>query len=349
MIGPTPRVTTSNALNNQRPTKAGAEPKMLDLHASLQESAEELAMARSKFQQKDKATISQERSRFLENKPELMVVVSEALGDEAPTQERIMNMLAKIKDDVSRYQLLRFLLESGQLDAVLYQFINSELEKLRKKRTKISSLDQINGDTTEFESIESLDGIMLQNLYVDLLEYDGHITGYFETLFKSSRKYKKIASFLSKMINYDIYGYSPNENIDSYIYLNEKRRYLNMIANVYNHFDTEKYRYKWFVISSEDGNESEKDEKKDHRNQDEKNKKDEELNYDPDLLFISSIFMNIDVDSFCSKMDPNTVSMLINYFNKTHVDLFYSVEDKTEVLDTMKSNISHRFVRNGIR
>ncbi len=349
MIGPIPRVTTTSTLNNQRPTKAGAEPKMLDLHASLQESAEELAMARSKFQQKDKTTISRERSRFLENKPELISAVNEVFGDEAPTKERITNLLAKMKDDVSRYQLLRFLLDSGQLDAVLYQFINSELEKLRKKRRKISSLDQINEDTADFESIESLDGIMLQNLYIDLLEYDGHICGYFETLFKSSKKYKKIARFLSKMINYDIYGYSPNENIDSFIYLNEKRRALNMVANVYDYFDSNKFRNKWFFIQSDDEDKRKKDKEKNDKNQDEKKDNPEELNYDPDLLFISSIFMNIDVDAYCSKMHPDTVSMLINYFSRTHVDLFYSVEDKTEVLDTMKSNISHRFIRNGIR
>lgn len=349
MIGPIPRVTTSGTLNNQRSMKAGPEPKMLDLHASLRDSVEELAMARTKFQQKDKASVGRERELFLESKPELMMVVNETLGDDPPSQERLLNLLARIKDDASRYQLLRFLLDSGQLDAVLYQFIRGELEKLRKKRKKITSLDQINQDTVEMESAESLDAAMLQNLYLDLLEYDGHICSYFETLFKSSKKYKKIAKFLSKMINYDIYGYSPNENIDSFIYLNDKRRMLNMITDVYHHFDSDLFRNKWFVTHLAHKNQRDNNQDSDQEQEKQHQEKKEEELYDADLLFISSFFMNIDVDEYCSRMKPETVSMLINYFNRTHVDLFYSVDDKTEVLDTMKSNISHRFIRNGIR
>ena len=59
MIGPVARVGGSSYANRMQENRA--EPKLMDVHGSIADSVEELAMARSKFQEKDKGTVTQTR------------------------------------------------------------------------------------------------------------------------------------------------------------------------------------------------------------------------------------------------------------------------------------------------
>ena len=353
MIGPVARVGGSSYANRMQENRA--EPKLMDVHGSIADSVEELAMARSKFQEKDKGTVTRERARYMLKNPDLVDAVEEVLkgAEQKPTRESVMQALSRLKDDVSQYQLLKFLLESGDIDASLYQFINEEIDKLRRKRRKIVSLDNISAETEEFTSAESVNGTKLQNMYLNFLEFDGQMCLYFESLFKSSKKYKKLAKFMSKMINYEIYGLTPNDDIELYAHMNERRKSLNLLADIYDHLEHSDLKGQWFLDRQTEKNETSqhKNNQQEQQNQDQEEEKENEegVDYDKDILFITSFLMNMDVDEICSKMSTKTVAYLIEYLNKVHVDLFYSPEDKEEVLDTMKSNISHRFIRHGIR
>ncbi len=356
MITPIVRASTSSTMSNLN-NVSGKQAKVADLHGSIADSVEELAMARSKFQEKDKGTVMRERSRFMMSNPDMLEAVNEVLeGDQKPTQDSISQMLSKMKDDVSRYQLLKFLLESGDVDAAVYQFINDELEKLKRKRRKLASLDNISAETQEFAATENMDGISLQNMYLGFLEFEGEMSLYFEALFKSSKKYKKLAKFMSRMINYDIFGLTPSDDFDVYIHLNERRKALNLLADIYAYLDTDEFRGKWFMekkkSESENTDEQNKNSGGQQQNASQQNKDEdnsEKKDYDEDLLFITSFLMNTDVEETCERMAADKVNMLISYFNKVHVDLFYSIEDKIEVLDTMKSSITDRFTRHGVR
>ncbi len=356
MITPIVRASNSSSMSNLS-NVSGKQAKVADLHGSIADSVEELAMARSKFQEKDKGTVTRERSRFLMSNPDMLDAVNEVLdADQKPTQDSITQLLTKMKDDVSRYQLLKFLLESGDVDAAVYQFINDELEKLKRKRRKLASLDNISAETQEFAATEDMDGISLQNIYLGFLEFEGEMSLYFESLFKSSKKYKKLAKFMSKMINYDIFGLTPSDDLDVYIHLNERRKALNLLTDIYVYLDTEEFRGKWFIedkqYEGKNNNDQNNSSGGQQQNASEQNKDEndpDEKKYDEDLLFISSILMNTDVEEICERMAADKVNMLISYFNKVHVDLFYSIDDKIEALDAMKNSITDRFTRHGVK
>lgn len=318
MISPVNRITSLFSTNNQT---RRSESEIINLQTSISNGVEELAMSRSLFQTRDNKTLSDDLGRMLKGNDEVSHQLNEVLGNKKITKDQIHQMLMKLKDDVSRYQTLRFLLESVNLDIEILQYINLELDKIRKKRKKITSLDALSSDTADIQQFESIDGLMLQRLYLGFLEYDGHMVSYFDMLYRSSKKYKEIARFISKMINYEIFGITPNDDIDLYIYMNEKRKLLNIIADVYSFFEEENR----------------------------KNSHSKEKHEEDDLSFINSILLNFEVDSLCDKMLSSKVSFLITLFSKLPMEVFYSLEDKENVISTMRNNVTNRFVNNGLR
>lgn len=311
-------------LRNER--KGDSEGNINTIQSGIANAVEELAMSRTLFQRKSKNALSRDLERLVEGSEELGDIVSEVSSSKKLTKETISNMLSKLKDDVSRYQSLRYLLENRDLSFELLKFLNEELEKLKRKRRKISSLDLISAETADIQQSESIDGLMFQRLYLNFLEYNGHICSYFEALYKSSKKYKKITKFISRMLNYEIYGITPSDDIDLYIYMNEKRKLLNIMCLVYSYFDDVKNKEENDKIISSDKN-----------------------GLDDEVTFINAVLLNLDLDSLCSKMSTLKVSKLISYFNKVPVELFYSSEDKDDSIAIMRNNISHRFINNGLR
>lgn len=319
MITPVNRITSMlQTRNENRPSSSDSD--IQNIQSSIANSVEELAMSRTLYQQKDKKHLANDLGRLLAGASEIQDVFSEVTGTKKITKDHIFKMLGQLKDDVSRYQMLKFLQENADLDLILLQLINNELDKIRKKRKKIVSLDLISSETADIQQFESIDALMFQRLYLNFLEFEGPVITYYETLYRSSIKYRKIAKFISQMINYEIFGITPNDDIDLYIYMNEKRKLLNIINVVYNYFEEEKERNRKL------------------------NKND-----DHDLSFINAILLNVDLDLFCSKMSTSKVSMLITYFNRLPIELFYSPEDKEDALSIMRNNVSHRFINNGLK
>lgn len=319
MISPVNRIVSLFSTNNQ--TKRN-QSEIGNVQTSISNAVEELAMSRSLFQTRDNKVLADDLGRMLKGNDEVRDSLNEVLGNKKITKENVNQMLISLKDDVSRYQTLRFLLESANLDMELIQYINIELEKIKKKRKKITSLDVISSETADIQENELIDGLMFQRLYLGFLEYDGQMASYFDILYRSSKKYKEIAKFISKMINYEIYGITPNDDIELYIYMNEKRKLLNIISDVYSYFEREMKK------ENDSGNEKDDNE---------------------DLSFINSILLNFDVDSLCDRMSTSKVSFLITRFSKLPMELFYSVDEKENVIDIMKNNVTNRFVNNGIR
>ena len=319
MISPINRISSMLPTRNETNSDS-ADVDIDSLQIGIANSAEELAMSRTLFQKKERKTLSEDLGKLINATEEFSDFISDLKEIKNLTKDKLFTILSKLKDDVAKYQLLRYLLANGNIDFELLKIINKELDEIKKKRKKISSLDLISSETVDFQKKESIDPLMFQRLYLNFLEFDGQMCSYFENLYKTSKKYKKIVRFISKMMNYEIFGITPSDDIDLFSFMNEKRRLLNVMSSIYSNFDQEK----------------KKDSEKDNPEED-------------DLSFINAILLNLDLDRLCSKMSSAKVSILISYFNRIPVELYYSSEEKDDALSTMRNNVSYRFINNGLR
>ena len=321
MISPINRISSMLPTRNEMNSDS-SDVDINSLHVGISNSVEELAMSRTLFQKKEKKALSEDLGRLIDSTKEFSEFITELKEIRSLTKDKLFTILAKLKDDVAKYQLLRYLLANGNIDFELLKIINKELDEIKKKRKKISSLDLISSETVDFQKKESVDPLMFQRLYLNFLEFDGQMCSYFENLYKTSKKHKKIVRFISKMMNYEIFAITPSDDIELFSFMNEKRRLLNIMSSIYANFDKDK------------------DKDKD---------KDREKSEEDDLSFINAILLNLDIDKLCSKMSSEKVSMLISYFNKIPFELFYSIEEKDDALSTMRNNVSYRFINNGLR
>lgn len=317
MIGAVPRGTRQVSVQENFQKESDARPddgsNINNIQSSIANSIEELAMARSLYQAKDKKSAKdelKELDNLLRGDAETDNAVNSVLKTGVLTKENVSQILLQLKNDVSRYQLLRYLLASGNVSAELYQFLFEEMEKLKRKRKKITSLDKTSSDAIELSNNETMSTIDLQELYLSFLEADGHICPYYEELYKKNKKHNKITRFISKMLNCEIYGLTPKDDFDFYIHISEKRKNLNMMNDVYSTLELKSGFH--------------------------------------DLDFVPSILMNVDAMDFFDTLQVEQASALVDFFIRVPQSLFFSPEDKEEVISAMKNNITNRFKRQWI-
>ncbi|MGL5249673.1 MAG: hypothetical protein ACRC7P_01140 [Enterovibrio sp.] len=317
MIGAVPRGTRQVLVQDNFKKESDAKPddgsNINKIQSSIANSIEELAMARSLYQAKDKKSAKDELRELgdlLRGDAETDNAVNSVLKTGVLTKENVSQILLQLKNDVSRYQLLRYLLAGGNVSAELYQFLFEEMEKLKRKRKKITSLDKTSSDAIELSKNESMSTIDLQELYLSFLEADGHICPYYEELYKKNKKHNKITRFISKMLGCEIYGLTPKDDFDFYIHISEKRKNLNMMNDLYSALELK--------------------------------------NGFHDLDFVPSILMNVDAMAFFDTLQVEQASALVDFFLRVPQSLFFSPEDKEEVISAMKNNITNRFKRQWI-
>lgn len=312
MMRPIARNTTQfYTQNKQESKKTDGEDGVNQIQSSIANSVEELAMARSLYQSKNKklgSESSQELELLLQGDAETNESLTKVLSSGEITKESLTQVLLQLKSDVGKYQLLRYLLTNADISAAVYQFIFEEIEKLKRKRKKLSSLDNLVSENSETNDKDAISSIELQEIFLSFLEYQGHIAPYFDEVYKKSKKkYKKIIKFISKMLNYEVFALTVKDDLDAFIYLTEKRRDLNMLNDVYEALD--------------------------------------EMNKFDNLDFVHSLLINVEVEEFCDTLSSEQVSMLVTFFNRVPQPLFFSPEDKEEVLGTMRNNVTYRFKR----
>ncbi|MGL4222560.1 MAG: hypothetical protein ACRCSS_18220 [Shewanella sp.] len=313
MLSPISRLSMLQSVNEKQPISQASNKTVMQ---NLTDALEELSMSRTLFDKKDKDLKNKGLSSFIESNQELKDIVSKIKKIENIKWEDIEVAYNKISSEIGKYQILRHLLTLDNLSADIIILINKKLNELKKKRKKISSLDRLDDAITDGK-LEGINGLMLGEVFISYLEYDGHVSDFTYELSKNYHEYNTLMKELFRLIGYEIFSESYKNEMENYIFLNAKRRDIQQISNVYDDLLTGKLAINKNNISVSD--------------------------------FVYKILSNLELEKIVDVCDTNELIKISNYFSKIPSGLFYSQTDKDLVIAFFIDKVTRGFLDRGIR